>query len=377
MEGESKDGSDARLSFEKIFYHPVPLRQFLVTGDCFPIHMTIGFTNYCSERCLWCNCEYENRSGKKHSISPEVLIGFLGDAAKAGLKSVSIVGSGEPLLHPQASELLYGIGKTGIKQGMYSCTTNDMTDRAQAILDNLTFFRTSLDSATAETHRKVHRRGGNGFENAVKNLEYLVAHRKGKFPTLGIQFVTSQYNVHEAVMAVKLAKDLGVNYIAYKPMMRNPLNPDQDRNMLAYDGALKDLFDELRTYSGDGFKVYAKEEQFAEVLGNEWNDGRNYDKCLGHYFSPSLNAEGVFYMCVGMEGRAEFELGNIYDAGFKELWYGKRRKEAIASIDLGKCPSGCRQDPLNKILFGLTLEEAERRIAMAGVPDLEMHPDFL
>jgi GTP 3',8-cyclase len=376
---EPQKKSQERLDFNKVFFHGPRLKQFLKEGDCPPVHMTVGFTGWCNNNCLWCNAYHFRKKGEKIEIDPDVMVKFLDEASKEGLKAISIVGSGEPLLHSNATDLIYRIAKTGLKQGMYTNGTELTEEKSEAILGTFTFLRVSLDSATSETHHRLHRGplDQDGFSIAVRGLEYLVRNRKGKFPTLGIQFVTSQHNIEEIFMAAQLAKDIGVEYIAYKPMMKNPLNPEHDKNVLVLDDDLRDKFRKLREYSGGRFKVYVKESQFEETLGRDWNNGQNYPVCLGHFFSPSLNADGKLYLCVGMEGRETFTLGNIYTSSFRELWYGPKRKESIASINLGNCPSACRQDPLSKILYGLTLEEAEKRIAEAGFPDPEMHPDFL
>jgi len=142
------------------------------------------------------------------------------------------------------------------------------------------------------------------------------------------------------------------------------------------DGKLKETFEELRSFSNKNFEVYIKEKQFKTVLEQEIGK-KDYNVCLGHYFSPSLYSNGTLWLCCNMGGRQEFALGNIYDSSFREIWYGEKRKRAIQSIDLSKCPSACRLDPLNKILDGLTIEEAERKIKEAGELNPEIHPDFI
>ena len=44
-------------------------------------------------------------------------------------------------------------------------------------------------------------------------------------------------------------------------------------------------------------------------------------------------------------------MGNVYESSFQDIWSSQRRQECLRKIDLFKCPSGCRLDPLNKVLW--------------------------
>jgi MoaA/NifB/PqqE/SkfB family radical SAM enzyme len=309
-------------------------------------------------------------------MDSKILIDFLKQAKDKGLKAITAIGSGEPLFHPKSDYLIKEIGKIGLKQGMFTNGTLLGEKNFEAILENLTFLRVSLDAATPETHLKLHGGPNEGFQNAIEGLEYLATNRRDKFPTLGIQFITSQYNLDEATKAAKLAKDTGIDYIAFKPLMKNPLNSKHDKNVLVLNNELIDTFEELKEFSDENFKVYVKEEQLEKVLQQEVGK-KDYDVCLGHPISPSLYGDGTLWLCCNIAGHPGFNLGNIYESSFEKIWNSEKREKAIQSIDLSKCPSACRLNPLNEILYGLTIKEAEKKIKEVGEPNPEMHPDFI
>src|SRR3989344_6071862 len=239
------------------------------------------------------------------------------------------------------------------------------------------FVRLSLDTATSDRHQDLHGAPKGHFEKAIRGLEYLVKNRKGKFPILGAQIVTSQYNLDQTRDAVMLAKGIGLNYIAFKPMMKNYLNPTHDMNALEMNDELVAHFKSLADLSSEDFRVYTKELQFKELLGRYWNDGLDYNVCLAHRFTPYLDSDGTLQLCVGHAGEAEHVFGNIYEQSFKEIWKSDKRQKVIDAIDLHKCRSACREDPLNKVLWGLTKDEAEKRISAAGIPNPEINPNFV
>lgn len=373
-----------RLSFGKIFFHIDHLHRFLTTGDTYPVHITIGLTDYCNHNCVWCYSAYSTHVGyivddggtlvevdkrkKDLVIDKDVLLDFLRQAKEKGLKAVSVVGSGEPLLHPQSTAILEEIGKMGVDFGIYS-NGSKISDRQIKVITNYgTFFRFSVDAAEWKTYAKLHR-GVANLDETFNNIRRLLGARrkKGKrLPTIGAQYLVSQLNDGEILKFAELMRDIGVDYVAYKPMMSNPINIDRVQNKLRFKDVLPKL-EKVQKYETEAFKVYSKIEQFRDCLaGRQYNGTVYYSQCLGHAFSPSLYANGNLYLCVNMEGRKEFILGNIYQSTFKEIWHSEQRKQAIKKIDLHhKCPAACRMDPLNKILWEVIH------------PDPETHPNFL
>ena len=57
-----------------------------------------------------------------------------------------------------------------------------------------------------------------------------------------------------------------------------------------------------------------------------------------------------------------FTMGNIYKNSFKEIWQSKQRKSCINKIDLTKCPTGCKLDPLNKVLWDNFTDKDKEKI---------------
>lgn len=355
-----------RLSFEKVFYHIDQLYDFYKRGDNYPVHMTVGLTTYCNHRCLFCYGDFETADPNKNiQADTDRFIEVFEEAYQLGLKSTSLVGTGEPLLHKEVIKIIRGIKEIGIDLSIYTNGNNLSGKVAEAILDCCTWIRLSCNAKDAKEHEYVHR-VKNQFDKIVFNFRELVQKRNERgqrFPTVGCQFVAFEENYHSIYEAAKLWKNVGLDYFAIKPVYRQEKNIYKPPFIKDY-AAAEALMKRTEKLSGENFRVYAKFEQFREVLLQDRR--RGYDRCYGHAFSTALLADGNLYLCGNLHSEERYSFGNIYaDGGFKEIWNSERRQKVVNSISLNECPVRCRNHPLNKILWDLKH------------PDPEIHPNFL
>ncbi len=343
----------------KIFHHSDRIHELQATGDTRPVHMTIGLTNYCNHKCSWCYINWHQagraseRSGagdrsRKSLNADQRLIEAVGEARDMGLKAVTIVGDGEPTLHENFAEILHRLDGMGLQVGLFSNLGTTDPGILKSIIDYCFFVRGSIDAASAEVHRLSH--GAEDFDLVIGNLKKLVELRNTRSrPAIGVQFVTNHWNAWQLPEAALFYRDIGVDYLSIKPAYKNLLNPAHPENEISREETF-DLMREAQSYSTGNYKVYAKYPQFEEVIGHKTNDARYYGKCRATPLSPYLDEDGIVEMCGNLKGRG-FSLGNVHESSFSEIWNSERRKDCLARIDLLKCPSGCKLDPLNKVLW--------------------------
>jgi len=346
-----------RLDFRKIFLHPAVLDRYLREGVYYPYHLSVGLTNRCNHRCRWCYAEY-NR-GTDLDIDVDVLMRALDDAVAWGLKAVTMIGEGESPLHAEFVRAVRDMVDRGLDIGLFTNGSRLDGDRAEILAEHATFVRISLDAATPETHHACH--GTRDFDRIIGNIGQMVRLRGGRsLPTLGIQFATNQINVHEVMDAARMARDLGVDYVAYKPVYKNACNPNHDRNVLKPSEVLARTRPAVELAT-DAFAVYLKEEQFCDVLGR---GPRGYDRCLAHSVSPSINENGDVITCCSLEKQSR-PIGNIYQQPLRDIWWGPAHRQFIEGINVNRCPRGCKYHRLNLLLTELF------------EPDPQWHPNFI
>ncbi len=362
-----------RLSFEKVFYFPDYLDKLVKQEEAYPVHMQLGTVNYCNHDCTFCYAArsmFDAKQVVREQINVERLMEVLDEMCELGLRSVTLVGSGEPTLHKRIDEIITGMAKRGLDMGIYtngSCLTDQS---ARAMVDHLSFIRFSMTGASRAVHDLVHANGD--YEKVVANIEKLVSLRKKKLPTLGSQFVLASYSAPDVVEGARLAKSIGLDYYEIKPAYIAPDKPNQLENTLSIENA-RDLMLEAKEFEDDQFKVYAKIDQMSGVFTHE--DDRDYDDCPGQQTNAVLEAEMDLYLCSNHKTK-DFSLGNLNHHSFKDVWQGQRRKEIIQQLNVHQCEPHCRMDPLNKIVHEVRIGQ---RIVPLGLPkpEPEDHPKFL
>ena len=362
-----------RLSFEKVFYHVDHLNDYINKGDCYPVHMIAGLANRCNHACIWCYAHdtISTRYNDNNFAPAEMIVNTINEAAQLGLRSVTLVGTGEPTLHPEFIEIIKGIKSSGVDIGIFTNGSLINEQMAEVIVNTHTFLRLSCSGYGLEEHNKIHHAGRpvNDFDRIVDNMMCLLNKRVNKrggqlFPTIGVQFSVNHHNYKSLLPACRFWKDVGVDYYALKPVYKNRNVPEHEDNEVPFDEVIE-LMKEAELLEDNRFKVYAKHEQFKKVLNNK-NTHRGYEECHGQAFTTFLDPDGTLYICGNMHGQEKFSIGNVMKSGsFKAVWEGEVRRLLLRNLDVSKCPIGCRMDPLNLIIEDLTK------------PAQEIHPNFL
>lgn len=354
-----------RLGAEKVIYNADRLVDIKEKGDSYPVHMAVGLTDYCNHKCIFCNSEFATADMTRiHTIDRKVLVRFLKEAAEAGLKAVTICGSGEPLIYPEIETLLYNLHDMGLEIGIFTNGYKLTESIRKAILDTCTFVRCSINASNGEEHETVHRVKGQ-FGTIVDNVQALVNEKKlirRKLPTIGVQFVFYKENYMSIVPAAQLWKNVGVDYFEIKPLIEG------EGSAVGTDVFSADNVEEVgkqmklaKEMENSLFQVYAKYGQYLNTLSEE---PRKYRMCYGHALDPNLWSDGNMYICPNQEHEKDI-IGNIYENSFMEIWHGEKRKERIQKIRVDECPRGCRCDPLNQVIWDYLY------------PDKLIHPNFV
>ena len=354
-----------RLGAEKVIYNADRLVDIKTKGDTYPVHMVIGLTDYCNHKCIFCNTEYATADSTRiHPIKKDVLLKFLKEAKDAGLKAVTICGSGEPLIYMEIGALLYAIHDIGLDIGIFTNGSKLTKEIRTAILQTCTFVRCSINASNNEEHETVHR-VKNEFERIINNVQALVNEKKEKgadLPTIGTQFVFYDENYRSIVAATKLWKEIGVDYFEIKPLIEGEGSSVGKTVFSAKNiEAVKEQMKLAKEMEDMSFQVYAK---YGQYINTQSERQRKYRVCYGHALDPSLWSDGNLYLCSNHEHQEDI-IGNIYENSFMEIWHGAKRRERIQQIRVDECPRGCRCDALNEVIWDYLH------------PDVLVHPNFI
>ncbi len=193
-----------------------------------PISINLDLTLACDYRCGHC-IDAELLNGGKH-LGLDTVRATLRLLAERGLRSVILIGGGEPALHPQFEEAVAEIKGLGLQCAIVSNGAhNDRIARVAGPLGPGDWVRLSLDAGTDETFQMLHRprkkvtleeicRTAARIKEAAPQVQlgysFVILWRSE-----GQMFTPAASNVNEMVLAARLAKASGFDYISFKPML--------------------------------------------------------------------------------------------------------------------------------------------------------------
>lgn len=186
------------------FYNPAKALLYIdeiERGDV--IFFDIHPTNICNHACPWCKFTHS-----KMQLSYSDMVHYIDKYPT--VKGVRISGGGEPLVNPNTLLFIEECVRRGIEVGIF---TNGglLNDDNIPIIAKCRFCRISLDSATPETHAKIHK--SNDYHRILESIKKL---SKTNIRELGVSFMVMKDTLDDILLLPTL--NLPVHYIHLKPI---------------------------------------------------------------------------------------------------------------------------------------------------------------
>jgi len=343
--------NDFRMDSHKLIYHIPRLHKWLDGEDVYPIYLEIGLYGGCNHRCIFCAFDFLNY--KTNILSLNCLKKFIPEMQESGIKSILYSGEGEPLLHPDASEIIQITKNAGIDVAL---STNGIFlngEIAENMLQHLSWLRISIDAFSDSNYALVHGTDKKDFTVLINNVKQAVDIKKrNKYScTIGAQLVLIPQNYKEVLKLAGLLENIGLDYLVIKPYLKHPSS--KKNCILELDEKKISVLDKkLKILSGNNFQVIFRRRAVEKL-----NRKKPYINCLGFSFSAHITAEGDIYPCNAFVGKNDFSYGNLNKDSFKIIWGSQRRRNILERIyqywDLSGCRKSCRLDEINRYLWEL------------------------
>lgn len=338
------------LDSHKLIYHLVPLDRWLKGEKIFPVYCAVGLTDVCNYRCIF--CVYDSLKRKKSYLDKQKLLSVIHELVDSGLKGLFFSGEGEPLLHPDAAEIInsskiYGVDCALNTNGYF--LTKEISIK---ILKDLTFIRISLNGCNPENYKMIHNAPLHAYRKILDNLECAVRLRKeiGSNATIGVQCIILKENISLIQNLTDDLKNVGVDYLAFKPFL--PISSTKYRTGLKLDDSkVVNRLKECEKMSSNEFKVIVRWESL-----NRYKK-RTYDRCLSLPFMIEIDSKGDVYPCGVLLANREYSYGTIYYNTYSEIMASERYRFVTGKIynelDVHKCMPNCRNDAVNRFLWNI------------------------
>lgn len=176
----------------------------------YPRRLVFELTNVCNLNCIMCG---RNAATFKPTVfDMDIFRKF--EPVMDYVEEVTLMGWGEPTVHPDFVEMLRIIDSHGARK--YFCTNGMNLDKIKdAIFDyNVDVFAVSLDGATYETNSRIRR--GSDINKITENLKEIVRikrERNLKYPWINFVFCAMKSNLHELPDIVRLAAEVGIEEV--------------------------------------------------------------------------------------------------------------------------------------------------------------------
>ncbi len=338
-----------RMDSHKLLFHPRRVAEWLEGRLIYPIEMEVGLSGACNHRCIFCAVDYMEY--KPRLLKAEVLVPNLRIMGQKGVKSIIYAGEGEPLVNPEAPEIINQTKSSGIDAAMSTNGVLFTREKAEYCMKSLSWIRFSIAGATDATYEKIHQCRQGDLQKVYQNMQDAVAVKRADNlkTTLGAQLLLLPENKSEVVQLAKTMREIGFDYFTVKPFSQHP----QSKAQLQVDySEAEDIGAELKECETEDFKIYFRSRSI-ENLGME----KPYDKCCGVNFMAYMDASGRVFPCIVFMGKDEYIYGNINDNTFDEIWEseraGKIRNIFDESFIRKNCRKNCRLDEMNKYLCEL------------------------
>ena len=304
-----------------------------------PVEAFLEIVSDCNIRCTMCAISFDHRYRKgpadyrghmKWSVFEEAFP-LLRHAAK-----VHLMGTGEPMLHPDLPRMVRAVAGTGAWVTFNSNgTLLDESVAEELVTAGLSQMVLSLDGATAETFEGIRR--GASFESVIDNVSRLtdLRDRSGALgPELLVSMVLMRQNAHELDAMVDLAASLGARLLHVEPLLWQD-DPDYgafyDRSMVPRAEATERLRALQSRVEARGIGLTSPLLDRARVAVGE--PGGPGPVCTEPWTTLFITREGRLRPCCN----STVDLGGLGNGG----WNAHGFREYRRAFAKGNLPDGC------------------------------------
>lgn len=310
-----------------------------------PISINLDLTTACNYRCD--HCIDWDILNTKHKHNEEVLRASIRTMAGQGLRSVILIGGGEPTIYPGFVDFVRFLKELELDVAVV--TNGSRGDRLLEIaplLGERDWVRLSLDSGSDELFRAMHKPVKKSL--TLDEICGWIPRIKESNPRFRVGFsyiivwqgasreeVAIHENIHEIVMATERAKASGFDYIALKPVLERTeegaevMDPNAAVERERTVARIRAEVDKALLLADDGFDVYVSTNLRVLEEGSWHEFTRQPRVCHMQALRQVLTPVGLFN-CPAHRGVAKARIGD--KGAFADAEAAKRTGEDLKEL---------------------------------------------
>ena len=332
-----------------------------------PIALEIHPTERCNQHCPACQAQYslklsDVRRRAKNGVDLNLtLLDTVWDKKPSGI--ILSGNTGDPLMHPEISTLLDLLREKRIPTVIITNGQNLNKTLSEQIIKTCQGVRISLDAHDADLYTQTHGVKSDIWQMVLRNIQELVSLRNAlglneENCTIGIGYLTGNKTAYGMVPATKLAREIGVDHIQFRPFHYSDMNVEKELKM-------------CEQFETQNFRVFSSYQKYSRVSA----PARSYVTCHGAWFYTLIDARGDIYLCCHHVGNPNAFIGSLRDTSWSQLIASDARRSKINSFNTSGCLPLCRLDSQNRLLESI---QSSKVIPLASLDSLSAkHAPFL
>ncbi len=291
--------------------------------SAYPRRIVLEMTSACNIHCKMCGRSAADF--KPTVFNPEWLNVFEPIVDK--IEEVTLLGWGEPTLHPQFPGFLEWAHARGLR--IFFCTNGTRLCglRDDIFKNEVDLITVSLDGADAETNNAI--RCGADFDTIIADVKGIVREKRERgieYPYLSFVMTMMKSNFHSFPDYVRLAKETGVQEVkgVYLTVFDDAMS---DESIEGSAEELRAVFDEAQRLGEElGVAVKLPYLQGGDIAG----DALHKD-CYVAWRDFFLGSDGYVRSCMSTPEKL-FRISDYAD--FDEMWNSKEFQRLRASVNV-------------------------------------------
>lgn len=277
--------------------------------NSYPRRLVFELTNACNLNCIMCG---RNSADFKPTMFKKEWMDIFNPIIDK-VEEVTLMGWGEPTVHPQFEHFLYWAYKNGLRK--YFCTNGMKLDHLfkDIFETNTDIIAVSLDGADRETNDRI--RNGADFDKIINSLRDIVKEKNKNntsFPYINFVFTAMKSNFRQIPDMIKLASDIGIDEVKIV-------------YLTVFDKKL--VHESLYSYMDEVEEVFNKAEELANelsvslklphIMGLDLAGDKNHKECFTAWRDFFLGSDGYVRPCMSTSDKL-FEITKYKE--FDQMW---------------------------------------------------------
>lgn len=290
----------------KMIYHQDRLEDYLMGYRITPVTIDMGIHKGCNVKCVYC---YGVKQGKSAEYIPtDRLLLLAEDARKFSIRSIAIIGDGEPTLNKGLYPFVEALRDSNVDCGV---ATNGLLldmSKLRTLTKNATWIRFNISGV--ENYDWVMGAPKGSFKKFEEVIQQAVYQGKTNGCTIGLQMVLIPECFKEVLPLAKKAVEWGVDYLVIKQFSDGGVGMPIHFDMNKY----KEVEDDLRhaeELSTKATKVVAKWSAIGDTIRITRDKHWDFDRCTDLPFLFQISGNGECYPCGYHFGNKRYCYGNV------------------------------------------------------------------